>query len=675
MQFINWGHESPEQKAARDKWEADLYEAMLIQKAMTAMTPTGGGFVTVKTSETLIAGYYNEADANSNWKIRTYNFSTETLSDEIDTGLKRSALWSLSSIYQVDYHKGFAAIFDNEDTLAGRIIFIDCNGVNKGEVNWSSTDSIEYYINTFGAGWSYVILNSHTVYFFDGIDVTSHTWQANPLLSLGVASYNSTFVNRGMLAVSEYFDGIFQKLWVFYDGQIFNLNYDSPYTVSPNKNCFLFYNADLNSWELVDLTGTKLHSIPGGNDGNYIRFYGDNYIAVTSNTVDESYVNFTASYYDLQTGKSLQKTFGPFVGGDVTFSRIAANEIGNYDYPNASPVAINNTAILRFSTDGPFPPFFNQTLTKMETVTICPIFNNMESINSVTVNANDFGQVFFGMATLDNQILFGKESIVIPFTTNGTDNLSLLVIGRNSSKIINLQDYYNIRDGFALDNLSIIVTGEYLILKDNFTVILINEYGSILDIVRSQDNAVDIWANYGTICLYDNVSMRYKNQTSNQFIELTDADYSNTYNDLNIFRPNGKHSGTLVVETLTEGTGFFRIISTNKISKPISLDPILSKSYYFKPLLDDGVIVYTQSSVTLTLTKYDLAGNIVFDIAYPFGGENNTIAGHDSKYYGSLFNFPNTNTNVLTSDGRTIRFPDATSTITISNLNDHLLID
>ena len=43
MQFINWGHESPEQKAARDKWEADLYEAMLVQNAINQSAMQMGG--------------------------------------------------------------------------------------------------------------------------------------------------------------------------------------------------------------------------------------------------------------------------------------------------------------------------------------------------------------------------------------------------------------------------------------------------------------------------------------------------------------------------------------------------------------------------------------------------------------------------------------------------------
>lgn len=43
MQFINWGHESPEQKAARDKWEAELYEAMLVQNAINQSAMQMGG--------------------------------------------------------------------------------------------------------------------------------------------------------------------------------------------------------------------------------------------------------------------------------------------------------------------------------------------------------------------------------------------------------------------------------------------------------------------------------------------------------------------------------------------------------------------------------------------------------------------------------------------------------
>lgn len=665
MQFLNWGHESPEQKAARDKWEAELYEAMLIQKAMSMMTPTGGGLVTKKTGETIIVGYYDDS-ANPTWRIRTYNFSTSKLADEINTGLSYNAGWGLIDLAQTDYHKGFTVSFSNPDTIEGQIRCIDCDGVQQGIISWTETDVVDYNI-TSGSGWIYVLVNS-TVYFFDGINFSSHTWES--ALNLGISGHDSTFSTSGMLNVTDSI-GDFTRRWIFYGDKITTIDVSSIDAWSPNKNAFV--NIDnFGNWQLGDSTGMIIHSNPSGDLGSWVKFYGDTYLNINQySIIDSDSSNYTIDYYNVKTNKLIQKTLGPFAG-NTSFLRYSSNDLGNYDYPSSSTVTNNNSAIATFQVQGIGSGFFNGQLAKMESITICPFIEGMPNSYETAITASDFGQVNFGIASTDDRILFGKDSIVMPFTTNGTTNLSLLVLGKTSSKVIDLLTIPVFADSFNFETLQIITTGDYLILRDDFTIVLINEFGLIVDINRSQDNAISLYTNYNTIVTWDNVSIKYKNETSNQFIELIDQPYQFATSDSRlIFRPTGKRSGTIAVRTSSDD--YFRIISTNSISQPILIPEILAPTFSRFTTFDDCVIAEFRDIPAATIIKYDLSGNIIFRSDYSIA--NNKIIGKDFKYYGDIFNYPTTDINVISNEGESIRFPDATSTIQSSNINDVMLLD
>ena len=176
MSFINWGHETPEQKEIRRRMEERMmFEQMSYSAAMAAAAAAGVGSGARKKNYTVtgrssMASYIDE---NGNFVFRTYNYDSDTLNVVHSTGLSDSDYDDRIYVLQ---DKGFLMRYSGPDGVV--YYFTDINGevIKKLTINDSQYNN---YGVDYDSGVSITVYaqsdNTLTLNIFDGASVKKYT--------------------------------------------------------------------------------------------------------------------------------------------------------------------------------------------------------------------------------------------------------------------------------------------------------------------------------------------------------------------------------------------------------------------------------------------------------------------------------------------------------------------
>ena len=123
MSFINWGHETPEQKEIRRRMEERmLFEQMAYNAGMAAAAAAGSGGIRknyVVSGRSSMSSFSEDGE----YKYYTYNYETDTLNKIYSTGLNENDYSDSISVLQ---DKGFILRYRNGSLRT--FIFTDING-------------------------------------------------------------------------------------------------------------------------------------------------------------------------------------------------------------------------------------------------------------------------------------------------------------------------------------------------------------------------------------------------------------------------------------------------------------------------------------------------------------------------------------------------------------------
>ena len=213
MSFINWGHETPEQKEIRRRMEERMmFEQISYSAAMAAAAAAGAGGAKknyVLSGRSSMTSYYDE---NGDYQYYTYNYDTDTLNKVYSPGFNES---DHSDRIYVLQDKGFMIRYNGSDKTT--FIFTDINGEVIRKLTITESDYISWGVN-YNDGVSIMVYlvteNKLTVHLFDGETVKKYTIDDILILPWGADFYTvstdngSTFIVWQNSSQSKYYLGL-----------------------------------------------------------------------------------------------------------------------------------------------------------------------------------------------------------------------------------------------------------------------------------------------------------------------------------------------------------------------------------------------------------------------------------------------------------------------------------
>ncbi|CAB4175390.1 hypothetical protein UFOVP972_166 [uncultured Caudovirales phage] len=174
MSFINWGHETPEQKEIRRRMEERMmFEQMSYSAAMAAAAAAGAGGAKknyVLSGRSSMTSYYDE---NGDYQYYTYNYDTDTLNKVYSPGFNEAEYNDQIYVLQ---DKGFMLKYNRQGNTV--YIFTDINGqvIRKISMNDEDYNNWGVYSDDGVSIIVYLIIeNTVTIHLFDGETVKKYT--------------------------------------------------------------------------------------------------------------------------------------------------------------------------------------------------------------------------------------------------------------------------------------------------------------------------------------------------------------------------------------------------------------------------------------------------------------------------------------------------------------------
>lgn len=174
MSFINWGHETPEQKEIRRRMEERmLFEQMAYNAGMAAAAAAGSGGIRknyVVSGRSSMSSFSEDGE----YKYYTYNYETDTLNKIYSTGLNENDYSDSISVLQ---DKGFILRYRNGSLRT--FIFTDINGIKIKEISFNGDDYLTDGRN-YDSGLTYMVYrvttdNELLLNIFDGTGIKDYT--------------------------------------------------------------------------------------------------------------------------------------------------------------------------------------------------------------------------------------------------------------------------------------------------------------------------------------------------------------------------------------------------------------------------------------------------------------------------------------------------------------------
>lgn len=134
------------------------------------------------------------------WRIVVHNFETNSLSEIIDTGLSSSS-WIDSNISLAPSESGHALIYQNDETLKYKILFVDSNGRLLDTKDLDTREDYQYTEN------SIILLGEldgiSTVYHFNGEVIVTHQFPDVNIINVEVDDGSEDDVTKDGSVVIE----------------------------------------------------------------------------------------------------------------------------------------------------------------------------------------------------------------------------------------------------------------------------------------------------------------------------------------------------------------------------------------------------------------------------------------------------------------------------------------
>jgi hypothetical protein len=319
MSFINWGHETPEQRELRRKIE----ERMLFEQAMfnaakaAAAVGSGGNSGYAISGRSSMSSFYEDGE----YKYYTYNYDTDTLNKTYSTGINS---YEYSDNIYVLQDKGFVLRY--RDGNLRTYIFTDINGKQIKRIDLDTSQYL-YHSREYLNGVQIYLVNTNqdgtlTIYLFDGEKVTTNTISDISLYPWGQAEFSVYSMSEGITAISwRSLDGSTYHVGMLNGGEVVPLDSISSMAESWyidcewNSNFFTVIKADsatgkYQSFKVFSGDGSLLKNvdITGGADYTSLRrnsFYGKNkYFFILGGGTDNSNMIYA---YDYATNSVIDK--------------------------------------------------------------------------------------------------------------------------------------------------------------------------------------------------------------------------------------------------------------------------------------------------------------------------------------------------------------------------------
>jgi hypothetical protein len=368
MSFINWGHETPEQKEIRRRMEERMiFEQMSYNAAMAAASAGSGKRKNnyAISGRSSMASYTDEA---GNYVYRTYNYDSDTLNAVQSTNLSDA---DYSDRIYVLQDRGFMMRYNGPDQTV--YYFTDINGetIKKLTIDENAVDSWGVDYNDGVSIMVYSILgNIVTFHLFDGESVKTYTINDMYMYNPGNGDWYTRSIKNGVTLISwRTSDSSEYKLALMTDGKVilidslvagastwqFDSSWDSDFVTILKAD---YNTGEYQSFRVVDYTGTTLNtqniSTYGHNNLRDNGFYGKGkYFFILRGNVN---ADLDILSYDYSTNTVIRQTVanGSELGCTTVYHYQRAtypNGMSNWDDDGIIGINISNDLLVLLYND------------------------------------------------------------------------------------------------------------------------------------------------------------------------------------------------------------------------------------------------------------------------------------------------------------------------------------
>jgi hypothetical protein len=320
MSFINWGHETPEQKEIRRRMEERMmFEQMSYSAAMAAAASAGSGKLPL-TKQGQTSSYVYESETGQ-YYIGVMDFEKGSFSAIFNTDLNTGDDWyyddnNYDGTYIVQ-DRGYLMTFSNNNTSDKVFFFFSAGGAIIQKLELITVDT-----EVFSSNGNFIVVcdwDAYTIWWFDGLEVRTETLPENTVewdyenanlsgffitsyTAEGATSFYNVFFNSG-----SGLNQILQK-------DVTNPNNSYTLSIYENSNIFRLWNYNFNfaSSEYThiyyyDNTGVELADLDVST-GNYNNKFADVFGAGKHVDTFFNDTEYLICYYDEVVGDLLTTT-------------------------------------------------------------------------------------------------------------------------------------------------------------------------------------------------------------------------------------------------------------------------------------------------------------------------------------------------------------------------------
>ncbi|CAB4175366.1 hypothetical protein UFOVP1247_121 [uncultured Caudovirales phage] len=429
MSFINWGHETPEQKEIRRKMEERMmFEQMSYSAAVAAAAAAGSGKLP-RTKQGQTTAYVYQSDSGR-FYIGVMDFEKGSIPAIYDTTLITSNDWGWNETYIIQ-DKGYAIVFNKNGTDDKAIFFFTagCDLIQKLELTTSD-------LGIYDAGEKFIVLtdnDANQLWWFDGLTVKTETVSDN--ISWNYEGYNlggffisvttltnyNIYFNDGLSLINildiEIESGFNYDFHTYVNSNIFRIfkqrQLDSVYS-----NIY-YYNNDGTIISDTDL-------IIGLYTAKFVDTYG------TGKHVDTFYNNteYFICYYD-SVIDSLLTTVHDKTNYDVFIVT------GQFINPGSQYDSISEHALIAFSNNLGYSG--NIELYNVSYCDFLPLWEGLEDLDTIQTFADDDNTKYYNW----ERVFIAEDRMYAPMST-GDSKLSFASFylgGYGTSPLIDFADY------------------------------------------------------------------------------------------------------------------------------------------------------------------------------------------------------------------------------------------
>jgi len=657
MSFINWGHETPEQKEIRRKMEERmLFEQMSYSAAMAAAAAAGSGGLAKNyalTGRSSMSSFIEDGE----YKYYTYNYDTDMLTDIRATNIPST----YSDTIYVLQDKGFILRYSSNNIR--KYIFTDINGDVIKKLTIDTTqyvvtgryvkNGVMFYVYAISetTGLELHIFNGSTVKKYTISDIYLYPFGGGADYSVHPMKNGETFISWRSADSTKYYLG------TMINGSVSIV--DSIITGEETWNITNDWNADFitvtkadyttgeyKSFKVFDSTGAVIKSLnlTSYQHDNFRRdsFYGNNkYFFILSGSSDDS--NLICSY-DYNTNEIIQQT----AAGANLLDINVYYHYWDSDYPNGMSdynddgilgVTLSNDLMVTYSNE--IDSWYDNNIWwyRVDTLNTYVLFDGTSSFSEDTTLAYAFDTFHFDYERVIRSFSEDQTIIFDGFTWDegvgrGSENYQRVIFKPNASRtVVNAAISINtskLVDGFFLSSARLYCF--YDNSNNTYFWIKVDSDGQSNSVSQNLGSSTQYYRTHDTLAIVDFSSERTYIVNKNSNYDILDLNtetgvwynkvfvsHKNGYGDISptiefAYYPNNTGWGSIVIvhDTGVDDADYGKTISILREDYFEYTLPMIYSNDWKGELGRDTLLFAWQNNIGgWSANLYDLKGNIL----------------------------------------------------------------